>query len=99
MHSRRTARHERGPALGRCLVLFLGALFLLPLAVDAQYFGRNKVQYDTFDFEVLVTPHFNLHFYPEKAEVAEDLARMSERWYERLARLFQHEFEDRKPLI
>jgi hypothetical protein len=24
---------------------------------------------------------------------------MSERWYERLARLFQHEFEERKPLI
>lgn len=99
MHSQRTARHAHGPALGRCLVLLLGTLFFLPVTVDAQYFGRNKVQYDTFDFEVLVTPHFDLHFYPEKAEIAEDLARMSERWYERLARLFQHEFEDRKPLI
>ena len=75
------------------------AVVTLPLPASAQYFGRNKVQYETFDFKVLKTPHFDIHFYPEEAEAVEDAARMSERWYERLARTFQHEFEKPKPII
>jgi hypothetical protein len=27
---------------------------------EAQYFGRNKVQYREFDFEVLKTSHFDI---------------------------------------
>jgi Tol biopolymer transport system component len=71
----------------------------LPLPASAQYFGRNKVQYETFDFKILQTPHFDIHFYPEEGSAVEDAVRMSERWYERLARMFQHEFEKRKPII
>ena len=71
----------------------------LPLPASAQYFGRNKVQYETFDFKILQTPHFDIHFYPEEGEAVEGAARMSERWYERFARMFQHEFEKRKPII
>ena len=84
---------------------FLAALLLtlsvtaLPASVSAQYFGRNKVQYETFDFRILKTPHFDIHFYPEEADAVEDAARMGERWYERFARLFQHEFEQPKPII
>jgi len=73
--------------------------FCLPVPVEAQYFGRNKVQYDEFEFRVLETPHFDIHYYPEKEEAIQDVTRMAERWYERLARLFQHEFTERKPLI
>jgi hypothetical protein len=29
-------------------------------AADAQYFGRNKVQYRSFTFEILKTEHFDL---------------------------------------
>ncbi|MFV2007099.1 MAG: BamA/TamA family outer membrane protein [Longimicrobiales bacterium] len=79
-----------------CAVLVLLAL---PTQVAAQYFGRNKVQYDNFDFKILKTPHFDIHFYPEESTAVEDAARMAERWYERYARLFQHEFEKPKPII
>ena len=72
---------------------------LLPEPVEAQYFGRNKVQYDSFEFRVMKTPHFDIHYYNEAAVAIEDAARMSERWYERLARTFQHEFERPKPVI
>jgi len=71
---------------------------LVPTSVSAQ-FGRNKVQFDDFDFHVLKTEHFDWHFYPEAAEAVEDAARMGERWYERFARSFQHEFEQSKPVI
>jgi Tol biopolymer transport system component len=83
----------------RTLLPALAALLIGVVPLEAQYFGRNKVQYDRFDFRVLETPHFEVHFYPEMAAAIEDVARMSERWYERFARAFQHEFEERKPLI
>jgi hypothetical protein len=70
-----------------------------PASASAQYFGRNKVQFDKFDFRVLRTDHFDWHYYPIESDVVQDAARMGERWYERLARTFQHEFEASKPVI
>ncbi len=88
------------PRVARALA---GALALVTLAIAAgpasAQFGRNKVQYDDFEFQVLKTANFDIHYYPEEARATEDLARMSERWYERFARTFQHEFERSKPLI
>lgn len=79
------------------LTLLMG---LAPLPADAQYFGRNKVQYDDFDFRVLETANFDIYHYGDTDEDAiRDMGRMAERWYERLARSFQHAFEDRKPII
>lgn len=75
------------------------ALVALPAPGAAQYFGRNKVQYDDFEFSILKTPHFDFHYYPVETEAVEDAARMGERWYERFARAFQHEFERPKPVI
>ena len=43
------------------------AVLLLATPVSAQYFGRNKVQYKKFDFQVLKTEHFDIYFYPERA--------------------------------
>src|SRR5688500_1645300 len=71
---------------------------LLPSALPAQYFGRQKVQYEDFDWRVMETPHFDVHFYPQVQTVTTDAARMAERWYARLSRAFQHEFKG-KPLI
>ena len=103
MSDQRTLRMRRGRSFGgraaAALGAFLAITMLAPIPAEAQYFGRNKVQYDQFNFRVLTTPNFEIYFYEKNEAVVDDLARMSERWYERLARLFQHEFEDRKPLI
>jgi len=69
-----------------------------PLGLSAQYFGRNKVQYESFDFRVLQSPHFDMHFYPEEEDAARDATRMLERWYFRQSSLLRHQFE-RKPVI
>jgi surface antigen Omp85-like protein/WD40 repeat protein len=66
---------------------------------SAQYFGRNKVQYRTFDFEVLKTEHFDIYFYPSERTGVDIAARLAERWRVRLGRLFQHELRGRQPLI
>src|SRR5688572_28456128 len=65
---------------------------------SSQYFGRNKVKYETFDFQVMRTEHFDIYFYPEEEEATRDAARMAERWYARLSTLLDHQFEERQPL-
>src|SRR5436309_5713526 len=65
----------------------------------AQYFGQNKVQYRTFDFQIIQTEHFEVYYYPAERVAALDAARMAERWYARLSRVLHHEFQGRKPII
>jgi Tol biopolymer transport system component len=64
----------------------------------AQYFGRNKVQYERFDFRILRTPHFDEYFYPAESLLVHDAGRMAERWYVRLSDMFRHNF-DRKSIV
>jgi hypothetical protein len=79
----------------------LAALTVLAASQDAsaQYFGRNKVQYKTFDFEVLSTEHFDVYFYPAERRAAELSARFAERWYGRLSKVLTHSLSGRQPLI
>lgn len=85
--------------LAALTALAAGAIALNAAPAQAQYFGRNKVQYETFDFRVLRTTHFDVYFYPEEEQAAHDAALMIERWYSRLSRVLEHEFEERQPLI
>lgn len=74
------------------------AFALIPSVASAQYFGRNKVQYEKFDWHILVTPRFDVHFYPAESLAALDAGRMAERWYTRLAPALRDTF-DRRSLI
>jgi Tol biopolymer transport system component len=87
------------PARGLSLAVVACGAVLADLSPAAgQYFGRQKVQYDRFDWRVLDTQRFEIHYYPPMEVVTQDAARKVERWYARLSRAFQHEFE-RKPII
>src|SRR5438093_11786564 len=65
----------------------------------AQYFGKNKVQYSSFTFQVIRTEHFEVYFYERERAAALDAARMAERGYARLSRILHHQFQARKPII
>ena len=84
-------------------ILRLLTLVLLLVAgtspAAAQYFGRNKVQYDDFDFQSAQTDHFRIYFYPELEPAAHDASRMAERWYQRHAQSFNHQLTSRKALF
>jgi hypothetical protein len=67
--------------------------------VHAQYFGRNKIQYEDVEFRVLATAHFDLHYARADAEAAAIAARLAERWYARLSRVLDHELTGRQPLV
>ena len=83
----------------RRVVLLLAAALAVPGAARAQYFGQNKVQYGSFDFQVIQTEHFDIYYYGRERTAALDAARMAERGYARLSRILQHEWRERKPLI
>ena len=94
-----TFRFVRLARAGAVPALAAAALALLPQTGRAQYFGRNKVQYETFNFQVLRTDHFDVYFYTEEKEAAQQAAEIAERWYARESRLFDHDLHDRQPLI
>ena len=81
------------------LYALLGALLIgAPAPVAAQYFGRNKVQYEKFDFRIMRSSHFDLYFYPAESLIVHDAGRMAERWYARHSDSFRHTF-DRKSVV
>lgn len=81
----------------RLSLALIVSLAVIPVA-QAQYFGRNKVQWERFHFKVLQTQHFDLYYYDQEADVVNDIGRQAERWYDRLSRVFQHSFT-RKPIV
>ena len=68
-------------------------------ALDAQYFGRNKVEYVDFDFRILATEHFDVYYYPREERAARIAAQLAERWYARFSTLLNHQFNTRQPLV
>jgi hypothetical protein len=80
-------------------LLILLALALFPFDASAQYFGRNKVQWEDFDWRVLKTEHFDVYHYPEEERAVRDAARMAERWYGRLSSVFGRDFRERKSIV
>jgi hypothetical protein len=87
----------RAAALAASILLL--AAFVAAPAADAQYFGRNKVLWEDFEFQVLETEHFDIYYYPADHPAIDELGRMAERWYERLAAAFDHRLTERKPII
>jgi hypothetical protein len=87
-----TARMRAWAIAAGCLAGLLG----MSRTAGAQYFGQNKVQYRTFDFQILKTDHFDIYYYPEEAEAATLASRLAERWYSRLSRFFSHELRGRQ---
>lgn len=81
--------------------LAAGGLFLGIAPARAQFltFGKNKVQYNTFEWLVLESEHFRLYYYEEEEQLARTALEMAEEGYDRLRRLFVHEVEDKVPLI
>lgn len=99
---RRTIAGAGRSVRARRLAGWLGAACaagLVSAPVHGQEFGRNKVLWEDFDFEVLETEHFEIHYYPKGNPSAGYVARVAERWYARLSGFFDYELSEKKPLV
>ena len=63
------------------------------------YFGKNKVQYNNFDWQMMETEHFNVYFYSDEQDIAYIGARIAEDSYRKLAIKFNFEVLEKTPLI
>jgi len=66
---------------------------------EAQFFGRNKVQYEAKTPRVLRTAHFDIHHDARDDATARLVGRMAERWHARLSGIFEHTLSDRQVVI
>ncbi len=57
------------------------AFMCFSIALEAQYFGRNKPRYRDFDFEVYQTPNFDMYHYLRNPDKVDELGHWSEMWY------------------
>ncbi|RMD51094.1 MAG: hypothetical protein D6830_01220, partial [Ignavibacteria bacterium] len=75
--------------------------FTLFTQANAQFyfFGRNKVQYQEFDWKILKTQHFDIYYYGNFKEMAEIGAKFAEDAYEEHKVKFNHTVNVRIPLI
>ena len=81
-------------------MLILVLLSLLPPCVGwSQSFGKNKITGQRFDWHIHRTEHFDIHYYPSEAKLVPIMADIAEEAYERHSEDFEHELQDRTPLI
>ncbi len=106
LNVRRHPTGARDPCVMRQSRFLLAALLLLGLGLvwpaEAQYwfhFGRNKIQYEDFDWHVLKTDHFDIYFYPEMQELAEHGAAFAEEAYTELQNKFNFSLGHRTPIV
>ncbi len=92
----------RSSALTKMLITLCLTGFIAGIAapdLGAQWYGRNKVQYQKFEFKIMKTRHYDVYYYLQDQETVKMACLMAERWYARLSRMFNHELKGRQPLI
>jgi Tol biopolymer transport system component len=75
------------------------ALLLFLTSASAQYFGKNKPRYRSFDFKIAETPHFQVHYYMNNPEMISFVSRLSEQWYTNHKNIFGQELSQKVPVI
>lgn len=81
------------------VVILILISVLTTLTSSAQYFGRNKVLYQDFDFLISRSSHFDIYNYLQKADVKRNFVQNTERWYLMHQRVLRDTFKENNPLI
>jgi Tol biopolymer transport system component len=79
--------------------IWLFSCLFFSITAFGQYFGRNKVQYETFDYKILKTKHFDIYYYEQSEPTIQDIGQMAEVWYDRLSDIFDHQLLSRNPIV
>ena len=85
----------------RVLLLAL-AIGLLAGPVWAQFtgqFGKNKISYERFDWQVYHSPHFDVYYYTGMEPFLEEIVSDAESAYLKLSKDLDHELKFRVPLV
>jgi len=82
------------------LTLFLGTAVTEQLSAQYFFFGKNRVQYDTFDWRFIETDHFDIYYYDSRNyHLAQFTAETVESSLKQLNQDFDDQLTDRIPVI
>jgi hypothetical protein len=81
---------------GAFSLVFLFSFVFAPVAVGA---GQNKIVYDTFDWYVYSSTHFDVHYYSREKGTLEKVVSMAESAYDELSRRLNYQIPKHIPLI
>jgi len=91
------------PALRRFAAVAAAAAILAfaapPAGAQVSWFGKNKIQYRDLEWQILRTPHFDVHFTGGYRDLAARTGFILEYGYEKLAEDFSHRIGWRIPVI
>ncbi|MCP4632757.1 MAG: hypothetical protein GY855_07505 [candidate division Zixibacteria bacterium] len=87
--------------ISKSIIILLAILTLAscPQAQEQQYFGKNKVQYKSFDWHFIQTKHFDIYFY-QNADILSDFAAVAlEDAHDIVTRQLNYNIKKRIPVI
>ena len=100
--TRSPVRHGARALVSASLALLLLLLSAAELSAQNQFFpfyGKNRVKYDRFDWQIYTTDHFEVYYYPEFEEHLERIASYAESAYQQISADLQHELAFVVPLV
>jgi hypothetical protein len=86
----------------------VGVVLLLLLSVAAEavaqtpfipYFGKNRIKYDTFDWHIYDTDHFEIYYYPEIKPHLERITGYLESAYQHISSELKHDLAAKVPVV
>ena len=84
----------------RVTIAVLAVLALLATASAPAFgFGKNKINYERFDWHVYKAPHFDVYYYPGEEALLDQVVSYAESQYLRLSQILDHEIKFRISLI
>ena len=97
-------RTRCGALLQAAAMAFAAVWAFAPQAADAQtpfvpYFGKNQIRYDTFEWFIYETEHFEIFYYPEIEEHLERVAGYAESAYDHISSTLRYDIVEKIPLI
>lgn len=93
---------NRSPLRRIALGLALAAACLAASPAAAQFddnFGKNKVQYREFDWQIYHSPHFDMYYYTAEEALLQKVVSFAESSYDRISRDLNHQIKEPIPLI
>ena len=84
---------------GQKWVMLILLVALLPGMAFPQGFGKNKVQYEMFNWQYLQSEHFDIYYYEDGKNLAEYVADVAESSYVALKKDFRYEIQKRIPIL
>lgn len=83
------------------IAVVLGILVAMPASAQLiDYFGgKNKVNYDTFNWRRYDTEHFQIYYYPEEEAYLDEVVNWAETGYEIISQRLNHQMKRKVPII